>query len=29
MLGIVSIIYGEHLTNQTSLDNEDSVVEAE
>ena len=29
MLGIVSIIYGEHLTNQTSLDKKDRLVEAE
>jgi len=29
MIGIISIVYGEHLTNQTSLDNMKELVEAE
>ncbi len=29
MIGIVSIVYGEHLTNQTSLHNENRIMEAE
>ena len=29
MLGIISIVYGEHLTNQTLLDNKDAREEAE
>ena len=29
MLGIISIVYGEHLTNQTLLDNKGAREEAE